>query len=153
MDRTNGPGTRFSVEQKNGYWYVQADRKVLSGNDPVLWGKQIENYINDQIRNGEDVLIPTLNGHILILTARSAYKLSDQHISKIAEEVNELLPDDQYYLKGLAATHIDELIQVARFNKWTPDRDGKHFNDIGEDGFNSYKAGFMNFDGKYFSRR
>jgi hypothetical protein len=35
-------------------------------------------------------------------------------------------------------------------DKWTPDRNQKHVNDIGEDGFNNYKAGFMNFDGKYY---
>ena len=46
---------QHSIEEVNGYRYVQADRQVLFGDDPAKWGKQIETFINEQIRKGEDV--------------------------------------------------------------------------------------------------
>ena len=133
-----------------GRYYVQADRQVISGDDPTLWGKQVANYINDEIRKGHDIALPTSDGHILLLTERSAYKLTDRHIAAIQSKVSELLPDDEYALKGRAATHIDELIQVARFKGYSPDKFGKHENDIGEDGFNYFEAFFRDADGKYY---
>ena len=60
------------------------------------------------------------------------------------------LPDKDYALKGRAATHIDELIRVARFDKYGADVDHKHENDIGEDGFNYFEANFRDYDGKYY---
>ena len=49
-----------------------------------------------------------------------------------------------------AATHIDELIQVARFNGYKDDLGKKHENDIGEDGFNYFGSYFRDFDGSYY---
>lgn len=87
---------------------------------------------------------------MLLLTARSAYKLKDAHLSSIQKKVEQILSDEQYALKGRTATHIDELIQVARFIGYKPDLNGKHENDIGEDGFNYFEAFFRDLDGKYY---
>lgn len=133
---------QHSIEEVNGYRYVQADRQVLFGDDPSQWGKQIETFINEQIRKGEDVLFPTADGHILALTERSAYKLSDRHKGKIGKKARALLSDDSFALKGRIAGHIDELIQVGTFDGYEEDIDGSHENDIGEDGFHYYKAYF-----------
>lgn len=126
----------------NGYRYVQADRQVLFGDDPAKWGKQIETFINEQIRKGADVLFPTADGHILALTERSAYKLSDRHKSKIEDQSKDLLSDEEFALKGNIAGHIDEIVQVGTFKGYQPDKKGKHKNDIGEDGFNYFTAFF-----------
>lgn len=133
-----------------GKFYVQADRQVLTGDDPALWGKQIESYINEQIRKEQDMAIPTSDGHILLLTGRSAYKLSDQAVSSIGSKIRNMLSSENFALKGRAATHIDELIQVARYEDYKADEDGKHENDIGEDGFRYYYAFFRDFDGQYY---
>lgn len=133
-----------------GKFYVQADRQVLTGDDPSTWGKQIEKYINEIIRKEQDIAIPTQDGHVLLLTGRSAYKLSDAHVAAIQKKVEALLTDESYALKGRAATHIDELVQVARFSKYKPDVNRKHDNDIGEDGFNYFKSHFRDFDGEYY---
>lgn len=133
-----------------GKFYVQADRQVLTGEDPSAWGKQIEKYINEVIRKEQDIAIPTQDGHVLLLTGRSAYKLSDAHVASIQKKVEAFLTDESYALKGRAATHIDELIQVARFDKYRPDTNHKHENDIGEDGFNYFEANFRDFDGVYY---
>lgn len=145
-------GVQMQVKQdvQSGKYYVQADRQVLTGDDPKVWKRQIEQYINETIRKNEDVAIPTGDGHVLLLTARSAYKLSDNHVSSILKKIEAFLPDKDYALKGRAATHIDELIRVARFDKYGSDVDHKHENDIGEDGFNYFEAYFRDYDGKYY---
>ena len=149
---TEDGGVKYEIREigNTGKFYVQADRQVLSGDDASLWGKQIENYINEQIRKEQDIAIPTSDGHVLLLTSRSAYKLKDNHVASIQKKVEAVLPDDAYALKGRAATHIDELIQVARFNGYEADLDHKHENDIGEDGFNYFDAYFRDFDGSYY---
>lgn len=148
-------GARYSIENDDftGEQYVKADRQVLTGTDPLVWQKQIEQYINNVIRNDKDIIIPTSDGHFLILTERSAYKLSDRHIAKIAAKAEQYLSDEQYRLKGEIATHIDELVKLARFGKFKEDINHKHENDIGEDGFNYYTAHFMDQAGQYYRIR
>lgn len=144
----NGRGVgRFSIETNpDGTRYVKADRKVLEGDDPAQWGKQLERYINEQIRNGEDVVFTTEDGHEIKLTERTAYKMSDQH----KPNSEEYLSDDQYNLKENAAGHIDELIQTASFDRHRDDKGNKHTNDIGEDGFNYFNAYYEDGDGNYY---
>ena len=82
---TEGGEVQYSIRQtSSGQLYVQADRQVLTGDDPVQWGKQIEDYINNVIRSGEDFVVPTRDGsHFLALTSRSAYKLKDRNLQSI----------------------------------------------------------------------
>ena len=68
-------------------------------------------------------------------------------------KVAAFLPDADFARKGRNATHIDELIRVARFSKYEPAINQKHENDIGEDGFNYFEAYFRDFDGKYYQVR
>ena len=144
-------GDRYSIETlEDGKRYVQADRQVMTGSDPKRWGRQMEVYINEQIRKGEDVIFPTEDGHLLVLTERSAYKLTDQHKAKIEKKSRELLSDEDYALKMRAAAHIDELIEVGRFKDYAPDKFGQHQNDVGEDGFNYFTAFYRDFDGEYY---
>ncbi len=147
-----GDGVQMEIREigDTGRFYVQADRQVLTGSDPHAWGKQMEQYINTVIRKEQDVAFPTKDGHVLLLTGRSAYKLKDRHVASIQKKVERFLTDEAFALKGRAATHIDELIQVARFDKYEPDRNQKHENDIGEDGFNYYDTYFKDFDGGYY---
>lgn len=148
---TGEGGVKRSIElDALGRKYVQATRQVIEGNDPAKWGKQIENYINQEIRKGEDVLLPTDDGHILMLTERSAYKLSDRHKQDVKTKVRELLSDYDYEVKSRMAAHIDELVQVGKFKKYREDLNGNHENDIGEDGFNYYNAYFRDIDGQYY---
>ena len=147
---TANEGGKYSIEESPKGRYVQADRQVLQGDDPSRWGKQIAEYINERIRNNEDVIFPTEDGHLLVLTGRSAYKLTERHISQIAKQGRELLDDENFGLKMRAAAHIDELIQVGKFDRYAPDEDNSHENDIGEDGFNYFNGFFRDFDGTHY---
>ena len=81
----------------------------------------IRDYINQKIRQGQDVLFPTEDGHVMALTERSAYKLTDRHRGEIAKKGRQLLSDAEYALKGRVAAHIDELIQVGQFDSYKSD--------------------------------
>ena len=138
----------FSIEvNPDGSQYVKADRQILTGDDPTKWGKQLEQYINEQIRQGNDVTFTTEDGHEIQLTERTAYKMSDRHIPG---QKDAFLSDAEYYTKENAAGHLDELVQTALFSNYQEDQNHRHANDIGEDGFNYYTAYFEDGDGKYF---
>lgn len=141
-EKTAREGGRYSIAEIDGKKYVKFDRQVLSGDDPKVWEKQLRDYINNEIRKGESIDLTTADGHILTLTGRSAYKLTDRHKSKISKDGRSYLPDEEYALKGRIVAHIDELVQVSRYNDFSPDVDGHHENDVGEDGFNYYRAYF-----------
>ena len=66
-----GSGTRYSIETlPDGKRYVQADRQVITSDNPDNWGQEITDYINQKIRNGEDVAIPTEDGDVVLITEK-----------------------------------------------------------------------------------
>lgn len=144
-------GKSYSIEQtENGQYYVKADRQVLKGNDPQKWGKQLETFINENIRKGKDMVLPTTDGGLVRLTERSAYKLADNKSTNLKTHEKKELTKEQYRVKETAGVHIDEIILVGQLQGYREDIGGHHKNDIGEDGFNTYTAYFEDFDGKYY---
>lgn len=138
------------ITQDDGSQYVQSDRKIDIGNDPKKWSSNLEKYINNEIRKGNDVAFLTSDGHVLVLTERSAYKISDTHAAKIGKTARALLSESNYRLKAEAAAHIDELIQIGKFQGFKEDVNGAHANDVGEDGFNYFTAFFRGADGQHY---
>lgn len=144
-----GDGAKYQIKQfPNGMKYVQADRQVLFGNDPKAWSEQLESYINGKIRNHEDVRLIAEDGDILLLTSKSAGKLSS-----IYDNNGRTLDEKTFERKANAAAHIDELIKVsARGGKTVLDFGGRH-GDMAKNGWNYRTAYFMDFDGKYYRTR
>lgn len=144
-----GDGAKYQIKQfPNGMKYVQADRQVLFGNDPMAWSEQLENYINGKIRNNEDVRLIAEDGDILILTRTSAGKLSSRY-----NNYGQTMSDETFERKANAASHIDELIKVSvRGGETVLDEAGRHGN-MAKDGWNYRTAYFMDFDGKYYRTR
>lgn len=144
-----GDGAKYQIKQfPNGMKYVQADRQVLFGNDPKAWSEQLESYINGKIRNHEDVRLIAEDGDVLLLTSRSAGKLSS-----IYDNNGRTLDEKAFERKANAAAHIDELIKVSeRGGKTVLDFGGRH-GDMAKDGWNYRTAYFMDFDGKYYRTR
>lgn len=144
-----GDGAKYQIKQfPNGMKYVQADRQVLFGNDPQAWSEQLENYINGKIRNHEDVRLIAEDGDVLLLTSKSAGKLSS-----IYDNNGRTLDEKAFERKANAAAHIDELIKVStRGGKTVLDFGGRH-GDMAKDGWNYRTAYFMDFDGKYYRTR
>jgi len=146
---SEGDGAKYQIKQfPNGMKYVQADRQVLFGNDPKAWSEQLENYINGKIRNHEDVRLIAEDGDVLLLTSKSAGKLSS-----IYDNNGRTMDEKAFERKANAAAHIDELIKVSeRGGKTVLDFGGRH-GDMAKDGWNYRTAYFMDFDGKYYRTR
>lgn len=144
-----GDGAKYQIKRfPNGMKYVQADRQVLFGNDPKAWSEQLENYINGKIRNHEDVRLIAEDGDVLLLTSKSAGKLSS-----IYDNNGRTKDEKAFERKANAAAHIDELIKVSeRGGKTVLDFGGRH-GDMAKDGWNYRTAYFMDFDGKYYRTR
>ena len=87
-------GTQYKIEtMPGGKQYVKADRPVISGSDPKAWSRQAQDFINDVIRNGEDINVFTQDGFEVHITERSAYKLSDPHVQSVQKVGRAMLPD------------------------------------------------------------
>lgn len=148
---TDGGKAKFEIKTlDDGRSYVKADRQVLKGDDPKQWGVQLQNYINSEIRKGNDIVLPTTDGGLVRLTERSAYKLADNKSTDLKTHQKMQLSDEAYRLKETAAAHIDEIILSGEFSHNMEDIGGVHQNDIGEDGFNSYVSYFEDSDGQYY---
>ena len=148
---TEGGKARFEIKTlDDGRSYVKADRQVLEGDNPKQWGVQLQNYINSEIRKGNDIVLPTTDGGLVRLTERSAYKLADDKSTDLKTHQKTQLSDEAYRLKETAASHIDEIILTGEFSHNMEDIGGVHQNDIGEDGFNSYVSYFEDSDGQYY---
>lgn len=140
---------RLSIKQfPNGMKYVKADRQVLFGSDPMAWSEQLESYINGKIRNHEDVRLIAEDGDVLLLTSKSAGKLSS-----IYDNNGRTLGEEAFERKANAAAHIDELIKVSvRGGRAVLDFGGRH-GDMAKNGWNYRTAYFMDFDEKYYRTR
>lgn len=147
-------GAQYKIETlPDGKQYVKSDRQVIEGDDASAWSKQAEQFINEKIRNNADLRVFTKDGFAIDITERSAYKLSDPHVQSIEKVDRPLLDDTALRAKMEAAGHIDELAETARWSKFAPDRNGKHVNDIGEDGFDTFTTYFEDSDGQYYRVR
>lgn len=147
---------RYSGEQHlietlpDGRQYVKATRPVIRGEDPSAWSKQAENFINENIRSGNDVRFYTKDGFAVDVTERSAYKLTDVHVQSVEKVDRAKLSDGELAAKMRAVGHIDELIETARWRNWQSDKNNAHQNDIGEDGFDYFTTFFEDADGQYY---
>ena len=120
------------------------------GNDSEAWGDQVELYINQKIRNGEDVVLQADDGTVLLLTKDTEGKASFRNYVREANGRLRPLTDNEYETKLNAETHIDELAAISQKDgKTVPDEFGVH-GDLAKDGWNYRTAFFEDFDGKYY---
>lgn len=147
---TADSGVKNSIETlPDGNKYVRADRQVIFGNDPDSWSEQVESYINNKIRNGEDISLVAEDGDVLVLTATTAGKMADNHTSH-----GTTMEDEDFYLKANAAVHIDELAQVSTAVPGVQRADvGARHGDFAKDGWTYRTAYFQDFDKKYYRLR
>lgn len=136
---------RYSIrETGDGKKYVQADRQVITGQDPEVWAEQVEDYINYKIRRGEDVELLTEDGDALLLTKDTAGKA--KHAFR---PDGSRMSDSEYETKLNAESHIDELAQISTRGRIRPDVNGRH-GDFAPKGWQYRTAYFQDFDGNYY---
>ena len=147
--REAGSGTRYSIETlPDGKRYVQADRQVITGNDPKQWAKQVEQYINDEIRQGKDVTVYGADGDPLTITRDTAGKARFRNYITYPDGSKRRMNNQEYGVKLRAESHIDEVSAVSnRGNKTVPDTKN---HDFAKDGFNYRTAYYRDTDGTYY---
>ncbi len=147
--REAGSGTRYSIETlPDGKRYVQADRQVITGNDSKQWAKQVEQYINDEIRQGKDVTVYGADGDPLTITRDTAGKARFRNYITYPDGSKRRMNNQEYGVKLRAESHIDEVSAVSnRGNKTVPDTKN---HDFAKDGFNYRTAYYRDTDGTYY---
>ena len=129
--------------------YVKADRKVIKGNNPREWQKQTQEYINQKIRNGQNVNVITENGDILTITKDTAGKAKFRNTVLRADGKRTTMSNEELLTKLTAETHIDELAQISTKTNQNPIPDTKNHK-FAKDGFDYRRAYFEDFDGQYY---
>ena len=144
-------GARYSIQTtENGKQYVEADRNVISGDNPSEWAHQVEDYINNEIRHGRDVTVYSANGVPLTITADTAGKATFRNFVTLSDGSKRPMTDSEYVRKLNAESHIDEIAQVSRGTGSTvPDRKNHPF---AKDGFN-YRTAYFKDDSGYYELR
>lgn len=142
-------GTKQSIETlPDGRKYVRADRQVIYGTDPESWSEQVANYINGKIRNGENVELVADDGEILVLTEKTAGKISSNKTNH-----GTTMDDELFGVKANAGVHIDELAQIsvnAEHGKKPKKDKGARHGEFAEGGWTYREAYFRDFDGRYY---
>lgn len=148
-DNTLNSSESYSIEQNNKGRYVKADRQVITGNDPLKWETQVENYINSNIRQGKDIQVKTENGDILTITKDTAGKAKFRNQITDKNGNTRYLNNKEFLSKLTAETHIDELAEISKKINKQPIPDYKNHN-FAKDGFDYRSAYFEDFDGQYY---
>ncbi len=141
--------TKLSIEQNNKGKYVKADRQVITGNDSLKWEAQVENYINNNIRQGKDVQVKTESGDILTITKDTAGKARFRNKITDKNGNTRYLNNKEFLSKLTAETHVDELAQISQKINKKPIPDYKNHK-FARDGFDYRSAYFEDFDGQYY---
>ena len=141
--------TKLSIQQNNNGKYVKADRQVITGNDSLKWETQVENYINNNIRQGKDVQVETESGDILTITKDTAGKAKFRNKITDKNGNTRYLNNKEFLSKLTAETHVDELAQISQKINKKPIPDYKNHK-FARDGFDYRSAYFEDFDGQYY---
>lgn len=144
--RNNGPPSeKMSIETlPDGKKYVRADKQVIFGDDPELWSEQLERYINNKIRKGENVQLIAADGDVLMLTEDTAGKIAS------AYKDGRKMSTEEYERKASAGTHIDELARASTRGKTVVSDENARHGDKALYGWNYRTAYFEDFDGAYY---
>lgn len=131
------------VQDESGWPMVKADRDFRLSDNPKEWGKQIRDYIRDEIRKKEAIEIRTLDGETLILDSKSQIKAKDW-LSGVDEERNRARKN--------AFAHIDEVVEASEDmypgEMNTPDEFKTH--PWASDGWRYREAVFEDYSGKRY---
>ncbi len=131
------------VQDESGWPMVKASRDFALSDNPKEWGKQIRQYIRDEIRRHGAIVIRTIDGAEIILDKNSQEKarnwLAGADVKNNRARMN-------------AAAHLDEVVEVSEDSAPNepnvPDDKGKH--EWAKDGWRYREAVFEDYDGKRY---
>ena len=137
-------GTQYAITLDESNWpMVKADRNFVLSKDPKQWGRQIRDYIRDEVRKHGEMRIRTLDGDEIILDAKSQGKAKDWLFGET---------DENNRVRKNASAHLDEVVEVSADNDKNrpnePDKKGKHA--WSKDGWRYRNAVFEDYNGKRY---
>lgn len=146
LDSVNGETAagQYAIVQDESNWpIVKADRDFVLSDDQKEWGKQINAYIRDVIRDKGQMVIKTLDGEEVILDAKSQRKAKDWMLNGDKNDNR---------IRKNASAHLDEVVEVsedvAPGKPNMPDDKLKH--DWSKDGWRYREAIFEDYNGKRY---
>lgn len=137
-------GTQYAITLDESNWpMVKADRDFVLSDDPKQWGRQIRDYIRNEVRKHGEMRIKTLDGDEIILDAKSQGKAKDWLLSAT---------DENNRVRKNASAHLDEVVEVSVDNDKNrpnvPDEKSKHV--WSKDGWRYRNAVFEDYNGKRY---
>ena len=150
----NNEGQQYViVALANGKIYVQADRNVLSGDDPKIWEQQIDTFFDNVLLANGSLAVESIEGDTLTITKdQTVWKGKDDH--DLEKGQRRPLRKNEYRVKLSALSHIDELAEASFVErnsdgsrKVEPDKKNHPF---AKDGFEYRTVFFRDLDGKYY---
>lgn len=125
--------------------YVQAERQVITGDNPDNWEREIIDYVNNEVREGKDLEITLDNGEKLKITGRTAWKLGYRN----GKSEGKPISDKAYFVKANASGVIDEITSVSQYAN-SKKANKAHSGGFGDNGFEYRTAYFRDLDGQYY---
>lgn len=95
----------FSIWKfKDGRKYAKYEDLVIEGDNPALWGQQIEDYIIDNITHGKEVTFLLNDGREVKIDGKTAWKMGDTYG----------LTEEQTKAKAEAAGVLYDVLEASR---------------------------------------
>ncbi len=143
----NSGDLRFSiVTLDSGKSFVQATRRIITGNSVAEWRSQISEFFNNALKNGP-IEIETIEGDVLTISKDTANKARDRNVTE--NGVTRKLTDKEFLVKLHAESHIDELAELSTPQKNNIVFDSKNHS-FAKDGFTYRTVYFQDFDDSYY---
>lgn len=142
---TENSSVKYSIiELDDGTSYVKANRKVITGTTVAEMRKEITNFFNEILKDG-DLNVTTADGNVLTINKKTAKKARDNYITAKGKRVK--LGDNEFRVKLNAESHIDELVETSF--KIGNSNDFKNHS-FAKNGFEYYQTFFQDFDETYY---
>ena len=111
---TDNGSVKYSiVELEDGTSYVKANRKVITGTTVAEMRKDITNFFNEILKDG-DLNVTTSDSNVLTINKKTAKKSRDNYISVKGKRIK--LSENEFRVKLSAESHIDELAEISTFS-------------------------------------
>lgn len=140
----NGSVKYSIVELEDGTSYVKANRKVITGTTVAEMRKDITNFFNEILKDG-DLNVTTSDSNVITINKKTAKKSRDNYISVKGKRIK--LSENEFRVKLSAESHIDELAEISTFSHSANDSKNHSF---AKNRFDYYKTYFQDFDGAYY---
>ncbi len=152
IDRTNGPGQRFSIQdvqgQNNDYPdCVVLDTNLFDGVKPRDWGAVLQNYVYNNFADKELAIYDENWYTETVKIARYQDRVTKTGAKNSHRVIDDLARNQGDNIKNLAVAHIPELLVVSTYDKGNLDNNHQW---LDQNGWTHRKAYLCDKAGKIY---